>query len=60
MVREVQNNYLYWDSRTGPEDSFEYRNFKNFNFEIEKFNFNFEKQSGELKTKWGTKKKVGN
>jgi hypothetical protein len=40
----------------GPEDSFEYRNFKNFNFEIEKFIFNFEKQSGEQKTKWGTKK----
>ncbi len=24
-------------------------------FDIEKFNFNFEKQSGELKTKWETK-----
>jgi len=28
------------------------------NFEFE--NSNFEKQSGELKTKWGTKSKVGN
>jgi len=35
------------------EGYFEYGNFK---FE----NGNFEKQSGELKTKWGTKSKVGN
>ncbi len=39
--------------KMGPEDSFEYRNFENFNFDIEKFNFNFEK-------KWGTKNRVGN
>ncbi len=32
----------------GPVGYFEYSNF-------EKFNFNFEKKSGELKTKWGTK-----
>jgi len=32
--------------------------FKYGNFEFE--NSNFEKQSGELKTKWGTKNKVGN
>ncbi len=37
----------------GPEDNFEYRNFESFNFDIEKFNFNFKK-------KWGTKNKVGN
>jgi len=33
-----------------------YLEYGNFEFE----NCNFEKQSGELKTKWGTKIKVGN
>jgi hypothetical protein len=36
-------------NKMGLEDNFEYRNFESFNFDIEKFNFNFEKQSGELK-----------
>ncbi len=53
-IKKKLNQYVWVNM--GPEDSFEYRNFKNFNFEIKKFNFNFEKQSGELKTKWGTKK----
>ena len=30
----------------GPEDSFEYSNFENFNFDIEKFNRNFKKKVG--------------
>ena len=42
------------------EGYFEYGNFEfeNGNFEFE--NGNFEEESVELKTKWGTKSKVGN
>jgi len=45
-------------NQMGQEKLIEEGYFEYCNFEFE--NGNFEKQSGELKTKWGTKSKVGN
>ncbi len=54
-----QQEAILYDKFRIEEGYFVYGNFEfeNGNFEFE--NCNFEKQSGELKTRWGTKSKVG-